>query len=79
MPQPANLDECGIRFLPDGCVVVSYPDAEVVALGDGTVLVTIPVAYYDEEWQWVRGGSITLGTEPQHVVSEEVDHWLANS
>jgi hypothetical protein len=76
MAAPSNLDECGIEFLDDGYLVTAYPDAEVHPTSKGGLLVSIPVAYYDSEWQWLYGGYVYAGSEPQHVVAGEAKRWL---
>ena len=78
MARPRRLDECDVTFLNDGYLVTAYPEAEVTPTADGNLLVSIPVAYYDEEWQWLYGGYVHVGTEPQDVVVAEARHWLAS-
>jgi hypothetical protein len=78
MARPRRLDECDVTFLNDGYLVTAYPDAEVTPTSDGNLLVSIPVAYYDEEWQWLYGGYVYVGTEPQDGVVAEARQWLAS-
>jgi hypothetical protein len=75
---PVNLTGCDVVFLNDGYLVIAYPDTEVTTTKRGEVILTIPVAYYDEEWQWLHGGYVYAGAEPQHVVVEEATRWLAS-
>ena len=72
-----RFDGCDIVFLPDGHLVIAYPDADVTVSRDGGLLVSVPVAYYDDEWQWLHGGYVYAGGETQHVVVEEAKRWLA--
>ena len=73
-----NLTGCDVLFLDDGHLVIAYPEAEVSTTRDGALLVSIPVAYYDESWQWMYGGWVYAGGEPQHVVVAEATLWLAS-
>ncbi len=75
---PSNLTGCDVMFLEDGHLVIAYPDADVTTARDGSLLVSIPVAYYDQEWQWLHGGYVYAGAEPQHVVAGEARRWLAS-
>lgn len=75
MPRPPNINDSGVVFLPDGHLVIAYAEAEVTPMKDGGLLVTVPVAYYSEEWDWLAGGSVHLGAEPQHVAVKEALAW----
>lgn len=77
MATPPRLTGNNIVFVEDGLVVIAYSEAEVTRLGDGGLLVTIPVAYYSEEWDWLAGGSVYAGAEPQDVVAAEALAWHA--
>jgi len=75
VPRPSNIAECQVRLVDGWYVVVAYPEAEVTPLTSGAVLVSIPVAVYDEQWEWHNGGYVYSGAEPQHVVLDEAEHW----
>jgi hypothetical protein len=78
MGRPNNLESCHIRFLPDGYLVTAFGEATVEPLEDGGLLVSVPVAYYDEEWEWLEGGWVHVGAEPQAAVVEEALYWYAS-
>lgn len=73
---PKNLGNCGIEFLDDGYLVIAYPEAEVTATWSGDLVLSVPVAYYSEDWDWLSGGSIYLGAETQDVAKAEARSWL---
>jgi hypothetical protein len=75
MRPPKNLLDCGLVFLPDGYVVIAYPEAEVRPMENGELLVTLPVTYYSEEWEWLDGGFIHLGAEHADVAHAEAKAW----
>ena len=75
MPMPKGIERCGIKFLGDGYLVIAYPEAEVTATWNRNLVVSIPVAYYSEEWDWLDGGFIYLGTEGTEVAEEEARQW----
>jgi hypothetical protein len=75
MGRPSNLEGCEVLFLDDGHLVIAYPETEVILAGDGGLLLSIPVAYYDEEWEWLHGANVIAGAEPQDVVVAEAKRW----
>lgn len=79
MAQPKNLLQCGLVFLKDGYLVIAYPEAEVSATPSGDLVVSIPVVYYSEEWEWLDGGFIYLGAERAEVAHEEAKAWHART
>lgn len=77
MAKPPNLAGNNIVFVEDGVILIAYSEAEVTRLGDGGLLVNIPVVYYSEEWEWLAGGSVYAGAEPQDAVVGEALAWHA--
>jgi len=75
MHPPKNLLDCGLVFLDDGYVVIAYPEAEVKPLHNGELLVTLPVTYYSEDWDWLDGGFIYLGAEHADIAHAEAKAW----
>ena len=75
MPMPKNLANCGVQFLDDGYLVIAYPEAEATAIWSGDIVLSIPVAYYSEEWDWLDGGFIYIGTEGQDAARAEARAW----
>ena len=53
-----NLKGCELVFLNDGVLVIAYPEAEVRSTRDGGFMLSMPVAYYSEEWDWLDGTTI---------------------
>lgn len=73
---PTNLASCGVKFLGDGYLVIAYPEAEVTQMWSGSLMLTVPVAYYSEEWDWLDGGVIFLGAETHENAVEEASNLL---
>lgn len=73
---PAGIEKSAIKFLGDGYLVIAYPEAEVTQMWSGSLMVSVPVAYYSEEWDWLDGGVIFIGAETHENAVEEAAHLL---
>lgn len=73
---PAGIGRSSIKALPDGYLVVAYNEAEVTQMWSGQLIVSVPVAYYSEEWDWLDGGVVFIGAEDHESVINEATHAL---